>query len=218
MKNNHKKAFILIIILAALVFFGYRIYKIYAGSWLFGQPVLWDIEMSADGLRIYASYPAENSVVEINTSTLEESRRFSLANPSCIRLSRDGNYLYSGFSQNELQDGLARIRLSDGHVDSLVLGGWITDLEVDPTGERIWAVQRFWPLLGDTDLTFPDEDSGQLTAIATNGALQEINSVIIRTLPNSIYYSPQYSKLYVKHQLVLPGLQWVRKSGNYVFP
>jgi hypothetical protein len=212
MKKN-TVLFIVILAIAGIASYGYVYCNVMATAYPYGQPALWDIRINADGTRLYATFPSESKIIEIDTASMEEVRSFPLSHPAKIELSADGNYLFSTFSNEELQDGLARIRLSDGNTELLDLEDWISDIAIDPDGCVLWAVQRSWPLEGDTMDDFPEPFSGSLIKISTESELSVANQIAIESLPNSIYYSKLYNKLYIKHQLVYfgyedPGAPW----------
>jgi hypothetical protein len=192
---------IIIIAFAGIASYGYVYRNVMATAYPYGQPALWDIRINADGTRLYTTFPNESEIIEIDTATMEEVRSFPLSHPIKIELSPDGNYIFSTFYNGELVDGLARIRLSDGNTEILDLEDWISDIAIDQDGGVVWAVQRSWPLEGSTMDDFPDDLSGRLIRISTDGALSVTNQVAIESLPNSIYYGSIYNKLYVKHQL-----------------
>ena len=165
------------------------------------DPSVMDIVLDSTGNFLYAAYTNENAILEISTANMQEIRRFGLPHPHRIELSPDEQYLYSA-TDSDGDGGLARIRLSDGHIDSIAITGYIADFLIHPSGNTIWVTHRTWPEwgIGYVDY-YPPDDDGILSTIQCNGPMSISDFAIIDSIPNSIYYSESYGKLYIKHGL-----------------
>jgi DNA-binding beta-propeller fold protein YncE len=191
----------LILISLFIVFFGiWGIIRATINSYTYGAQQIVDVQINPAGDKLYASYSAGNAVVEIDTNTMDEIRRFEIYHPTFIDLSPDGYYLYAvTFS---LDNYLVRIRLSDGHKDTLQLEGYVNNFCMDPPGLRLWIASAVWP--GHGDMAASDEFKDH----PGTGRITEVDLITfsitrvaeIDPIPVSIWYSPYSDLLYVYHE------------------
>lgn len=160
-----------------------------------------DVELNAQGDRLYASYHGAHCIIEINTNTMEETRRFNVDWPTYMDISPDGSFLYAIKFYDPCE--FVRIRLSDGQINRIQLEGEAKDFVLNANASKAWLVRRLWPLY-PTPYSDPNYDAPPAT-----GRLSEIDlttftvtqTQTIESMPESIWYSPVAERLFVYHGL-----------------
>ncbi len=193
--TNKPCVIILMTILMIIVFSGARSE---AQVFSYGDGCI-DGVLTSTGDILYVTLNIDDAIVEIDTSTMMELRRFAIVQPTFMVLSPDGEYLYTVCSD---PGKLVRIRLSDSQINEIPLEGEGTGLFLEANGERLWVVHRTWPLPGDLagiEFVGGHLNTGLLTEVNTVNF--SVNTTIsINEVPMSVWYSEFSNKIYVIHE------------------
>ncbi len=193
-----------VLVALSLALLGVAMYAIVHATgqeYTYGRPGSLDAKINGSGSKLYVPYGNDGYIVEIDTNTMLELRRFLVPNPAYIYLDDDETYLYAISCQ--WPDRIYRIQLSDGDSTYLTLEGRLGDLALDSQGGRLWAVHFVWPEPDEMThaLDAPSHpDTGRLSEISL-GDFQVSRSMVIEAVPTSVWYSPYSEKVYVAHQL-----------------
>jgi hypothetical protein len=172
----------------------------------YGSDDLQSIYINGQGDKIYLPYFRDHKIIEVDTASMQQINSFDLDSswyPSYIVMSPDDTFLYVT-CYGQPNSGLMRINTTNGQITGpIALSGACKNLAINPAGSRLWAIHRTWPLAGD-GYTDPDYDAplntGLISEIDT-ASFQAIQSISIPSVPESIWFSPSSSRLFVLHAL-----------------
>ena len=169
-------------------------------SYRYGEPEVVDAVLNPEGSRLYVSYFADNAIVEINTSTMLETRRFTCIHPTFMEMSPGGSHLYA--LSRSSTSRLKRVNLVDGTSNQITLQGYANSFCSDSAGGKLWIVGGVWP--GDGELVSHQDvrdhpDTGRLTEIDVP-SFSIARIAAIDPVPVSVWYSAYTDKLYVLHE------------------
>lgn len=194
------RIWLIIALFCGAAIIGYHVIGASGILYSYGQRGIVDLLTNGAGSHLYVSYYLDNAVVEIDTTTMNELRRFTVVEPTMMQLQPDGTYLYV----ISLWPGkVTRIRLADGQQQSISVDGEGCNLAFDPSGQRLWVVHRTWPVRGevvDPANKGPHPDTGFISQIST-ASLDIDWTAGTSKLPMTAWYAPVSNRLYVYHEL-----------------
>jgi len=173
----------------------------YNGKYKYSNARCMQALLNSTGTKLYITCKDDDAIIEIDTSTMQEIRRFTITTPTEMIISENENYLYSNSSQWPTSY-LVRIRLSDGNMSSIGINGNIAGIHLDSTNNIIWVLHYTYPIPNesytDDEVLLNHKTSGFMTKIdaQTFTILQSGN---VWPLPLSIWYSENQDYVCVIH-------------------
>jgi hypothetical protein len=214
-----KYNFILLIIVCIIIFVYYAFQTKAFGTgdgqiYSYGDSSLIDVELNSQGTLLYASSYSSNAILEIDTNTMEEIRRFSVEWPTFIKLSNDDAYIYT--IKYDAPCKFIKIRISDGVSVDITLDGEAEDFTISPDFSRAWVLHRTWPLMG-TNYTDPNDDAPPASGLLTEVNLSSFTvsqTQTIESMPCSVWYSEDADRVFVYHELSDQEIEHVQEGNG----
>ena len=163
--------------------------------------------LSHSGEYYYIVFPESNEILEVDVSTMIETRSFSTFRPYDIAISPDDLFIYTDSTDISLlpNSNFVKINLTNEEMDTLSLDGTIQHFCIDSTGNFAWVIHSTYPVPGesfDEMEAFTDyRNTGILTKINLTSFSIVCSTTTVFPLPIAIWYSDYSNRLYVHSEL-----------------
>ena len=157
--------------------------------------------IDADSNLLYVSFFGSDKVLEIEPSTMQLLREFSIAKPGVILAPTESPYIY--VESTSWPGYVNRINTDTGAVSSLEMSWPAIDMCFGSGLDVLWVIGETWPAENEgynyLD-AYNHPGTGRLTKINLN-SFQVIQTHEINPLPMSVIHSEYTQNLYIWHEL-----------------